>query len=604
MADEPASPRRVDETAPLLRVLTAATKRQPRRASVQHKYVLAAEPKEAVDTSWRAVVVLLCAFSIAVAYADRSNLSVAIIAIRAELHWSQQTVGLILGAFWWGYLATQVLGGWLSHRVGGRRVLAGGIALCSAAAFLHRPAAALGAPCFFGVRVLVGLAEGVAFPAIHALLADWVPQAESSRAVAVVTSASYLGTIAANAASPPLLAAHGWPSVFYLFGAVGLAWLPPWLWLSSDKPEHHPRIGPGELARITSERPSSRPGTPVRGRDSPARSRSSSPAPLIGTPVHERVQLLKRPVPVRASPPTTPRSSSLAGDPAAGYGTPRKGSLEQAKTPAKVPWRGLLAAPEVWAIILNQFTNSWGFYVLLSWLPAYFFDRFKTRIEELPFFVVAPYVAQAGAGLAAGFAADALVKRGAPLLAVRRVFQVVGMVGPAVFTLLAAFHADTPGLGAAYITAGLGLNAFTLAGVSVNHLDIAPLHAGLVFAMGNSAGQLAGLVAVPLTGTMLSRGWPWASVFALGAALYVVGAAAWLLLAGAEVLPLEEAEPAPEASPPPPPALHPHPHPHLHAHPNPHLLHHNCKPPGTFGSGTVHPHPGALAIEHASESPV
>lgn len=36
----------------------------------------------------------------------------------------------------------------------------------------------------------------------------------------------------------------------------------------------------------------------------------------------------------------------------------------------------------------------------------------------------------------------------------------------------------------AVITVGLGLSALSLAGVSVNHLDIAPKHAGAIFGAG------------------------------------------------------------------------------------------------------------------------
>ena len=46
----------------------------------------------------------------------------------------------------------------------------------------------------------------------------------------------------------------------------------------------------------------------------------------------------------------------------------------------------------------------------------------------------------------------------------------------------------------------LGFNSCTLSGVSVYQHDIAPQYAGILFAIGNTAGNLPGIFAVYLTG--------------------------------------------------------------------------------------------------------
>lgn len=72
--------------------------------------------------------------------------------------------------------------------------------------------------------------------------------------------------------------------------------------------------------------------------------------------------------------------------------------------------------------------------------------------------------------------------RGAPAdcKSSRPALQVVGMLGPAACLLAAVSPATGASAGAAsaLITVGLGLSALTLGGVSANHLDIAPRHAG------------------------------------------------------------------------------------------------------------------------------
>lgn len=53
--------------------------------------------------------------------------------------------------------------------------------------------------------------EGVAFPAIHSLIARNVPYGSQSSAVGVVTAASYVGTALAFGVSPYIISTLGWP---------------------------------------------------------------------------------------------------------------------------------------------------------------------------------------------------------------------------------------------------------------------------------------------------------------------------------------------------------------------------------------------------------
>lgn len=46
----------------------------------------------------------------------------------------------------------------------------------------------------------------------------------------------------------------GWPSVFYVFGVLGIIWGIPWFLLTHDRPEKHPRISQVELNFIQRHR--------------------------------------------------------------------------------------------------------------------------------------------------------------------------------------------------------------------------------------------------------------------------------------------------------------------------------------------------------------
>jgi len=90
----------------------------------------------------------------------------------------------------------------------------------------------------------------------------------------------------------------------------------------------------------------------------------------------------------------------------------------------------------------------------------------------------------------------------------------------------------------------LGFLALGRAGFAVNHLDIAPRYAGIVMGISNTAGTLAGVVGVGLTGQILesakaagmdlSNPNTWTQVFYVPALLCIVSAVIFLLFSTGE----------------------------------------------------------------------
>src|ERR1700734_1153801 len=72
----------------------------------------------------------------ALCYIDRISISVAIIPLAHQFGYDSAAQGLVLSAVFWGYLWTQLIGGWMADRFGGHRVLAAGVALWAIAAFV------------------------------------------------------------------------------------------------------------------------------------------------------------------------------------------------------------------------------------------------------------------------------------------------------------------------------------------------------------------------------------------------------------------------------------------------------------------------------------
>jgi MFS family permease len=209
----------------------------------------------------RATVIALCFAAIFLCYIDRVNISVAIIPMAKEFGWDKTLQGTVMSAFFIGYLLTQIAGGWLADRFGGKPVLAGGVVVWSLFTALTPPAAAGGFAALLVARIGMGIGEGVSFPSIYSLFSRWVPPQERSRAVGLVFSAIPLGTVFALLVTPWIVTAFGWPWAFYSFAALGLLWYVVWQPKVSSSPELSPRVSASELRTIRSGADASAPST-------------------------------------------------------------------------------------------------------------------------------------------------------------------------------------------------------------------------------------------------------------------------------------------------------------------------------------------------------
>ena len=192
-------------------------------------------------------LVLLAFMAVFICYLDRVAISVAIIPMVETYGWNMSIQGLVLSSFFIGYLLTQVIGGRLADRYGGKAVLGFGVLIWSLFTLVAPPAAALGVTVLVVARILMGMGEAVTFPAIYALYARWIPVKERSRSAGFSNSGIPLGTVFALLATPIIVASWGWEWVFYLFGAVGFVWCAIWYFLIAATPREQAGISQTEL---------------------------------------------------------------------------------------------------------------------------------------------------------------------------------------------------------------------------------------------------------------------------------------------------------------------------------------------------------------------
>ncbi|XP_047985933.1 vesicular glutamate transporter 1 isoform X2 [Leguminivora glycinivorella] len=429
----------------------------------------------------RLIVALLAFFGFFNVYALRVNLSVAVVAMTEpvetklengtvvfipEFDWSSQTKGLVLSSFFYGYLITQLPGGWLAAKIGGNRMFAIGIGATSLLTLFTPPLAHTSTSLLIAVRVVEGLFEGVTYPCIHAVWSRWAPSEERARLATFAFSGSYAGTVV----SMPLcsLLAHytGWPGIFYVFGIMGLVWTTVWWLVVKESPEKDPRISPAELKYIQDSR---------------------------GTQAIEGSKI-------------------------------------------KHPWRAMLTSGPVWAIVMAHFSENWGFYTLLTFLPTFMQDVFKFETSATGWLSAVPYLAMAIVLQVAGHLADWVLAKGLMSRTnVRKLFNCGAFLAQTIFTVAASYASSVVGC-VVYLTIAVGLGGFAWSGFSVNHLDIAPPHASVLMGLSNTVATLPGIISPPLAGSIVTdkTAEQWRVVFFISSAIYLLGAVVYGVLCSAE----------------------------------------------------------------------
>ncbi|XP_049869092.1 putative inorganic phosphate cotransporter [Pectinophora gossypiella] len=162
--------------------------------------------------------------------------------------WDEATQGLLLSAFYYGYVLTHLPGGLLAERFGGKWTCGLGLLLTSVATALTPWAVRVGgAVGLFIIRVVEGMGEGPVTPAFVLLLARWAPPTERSRFGAMIFGGAQIGNIFGPIISGYLMADGGdWANVFYVFGILGIIWFIFWSFLCYSTPNCHPFISDEE----------------------------------------------------------------------------------------------------------------------------------------------------------------------------------------------------------------------------------------------------------------------------------------------------------------------------------------------------------------------
>jgi ACS family glucarate transporter-like MFS transporter len=211
----------------------------------------AAATKVQTRTRWMILAILFAVTTIN--YADRATISIAGPEIKKALGLDAIQMGFVFSAFAWSYVLAQLPGGWLLDRFGSKITYFFSIFLWSVftlftgvAGFVTGGAAVM---LLFALRLLVGAAEAPSFPGNSRIASSWFPTNERGLAAAIFNSAQYFATVLFAPIMGWLVHAHGWQSVFYVMGSLGI--LMAFIWLKTIyAPKDHPSVSPSELKYI------------------------------------------------------------------------------------------------------------------------------------------------------------------------------------------------------------------------------------------------------------------------------------------------------------------------------------------------------------------
>ena len=194
-------------------------------SSLNHTTAAAIAAPKLSRRRWGIILILLLAA--VVNYLDRANLSIANTTISKEFGFSGTEMGLLLSAFLWPYALANLPAGWLVDRFGSKKMFTGALTLWSAVTFLMGFVNTYS--FFYGLRVLLGVAESPFFTSGIKITQSWFSDKERGLPTSIINTGSQI----ANAIAPPLLTLLllwvGWRGMFIAVGLLGIPLILAWL---------------------------------------------------------------------------------------------------------------------------------------------------------------------------------------------------------------------------------------------------------------------------------------------------------------------------------------------------------------------------------------
>ena len=417
------------------------------------------------------------------AYLTRHCIAVANTTIMEELHLSEEQMGWVLGVFSGGYFLFQIPGGWLGNRIGTRKAYSAISLLWSIFTVWSSLAFS-----YFGLlasRIAFGSAQAGMVPISANIVSDWFHENRRGVCSAVIAASMSIGGVVAMKLTAKLMEHYHWREVFWMYSLVGVAWSAAFYLFFRTRPEEHLWLRSSDLAE--------RRKPPGDTQDETAIDRTARAVPLQpgGSPV----------------------------------------DVEQPSEP--VNWHRLLTNRTIWAINVQSVFRAAGFWLFVTWFPAFLEYRFEITSTEAGSLAAWPLAGVVLGTLLGGFTVDRLLATASNKRASRVGVAVVALLVCGALSLASAWSRNADqfvllmSLGAVFSGAA---NPAAWAAT----MDVAGKNTAVVMGMMNMAGTIGGFTMPVLLGYMIGdikeRGGDWNNVVYLVAAIYLTAAISWLFV--------------------------------------------------------------------------
>ena len=202
-----------------------------------------------------------------------------------------------------------------------------------------------------------------------------------------------------------------------------------------------------------------------------------------------------------------------------------------------MPWKEVLSSPPVWALIVANFCNSWGFFTFLD-LPQYFNNVLGKNISENAIFTSLPFLVTFLFGTVYSMFSDYLRKNNLmSTINIRRLAQFISDMLGAVTLVCIAFLGEYEVAVEVLLFLGIGLSGAGYSGWQCLFIDMSPNYAGTLVGISNTFGSIPGFLA-PLVVGALTEGhetldrWRWC--FLIPAGLLVFDTVVFFVCGSAE----------------------------------------------------------------------
>jgi ACS family glucarate transporter-like MFS transporter len=406
----------------------------------------------------------------AVAFLDRTNISIAGVQISREFKIDNAHLGWVFSAFLIGYAVFQIPGGMLARYLGPRRVLALSVVcwgLFTVLTTLVPPGIGGALLLLILVRFLLGAGEAMMYPAANQFVERWFPIDERGKANGIIFAGVGLG----SGLTPPLVTAiillYGWRASFWFSAVVGILAGAVWYLAARDSPEEHPLVNTEELEWI------------VRGRGDD-----------------------------RDAPQGNPAVASIRSD--------EKQSL---------PWAKIFSSKTILALTGSYFTFGYVAWIFFSWFYIYLAQVRGLDLRTSAIYSMFPFIAMTLGSLVGGVASDWLTLRYSARVG-RCVLPALALMLTATLLVVGsrAHDAQSASLILACGAGALYLSQSCYWSVTA---DVAGEYSGVVSGTMNMGCQVGGAVTASLTPLIASH-FGWNASFLTATLLAILGALTWL----------------------------------------------------------------------------